>query len=66
MRAPRPVALAGANVESSATNQEATFNERRVEETHHGAPAIHDADVFHCHILEHEENEMMRPYTVVG
>ena len=22
--------------------------------------------VFHCHILEHEDNEMMRPYTVVG
>src|SRR5262245_55955226 len=22
--------------------------------------------VFHCHILEHEENEMMRPYDVVG
>jgi spore coat protein A len=20
----------------------------------------------HCHILEHEENEMMRPYEVVG
>jgi spore coat protein A, manganese oxidase len=22
--------------------------------------------VFHCHILEHEENEMMRPYVVLG
>jgi len=22
--------------------------------------------VLHCHILEHEENEMMRPYDVVG
>jgi spore coat protein A len=22
--------------------------------------------VFHCHILEHEENEMMRPYIVLG
>jgi spore coat protein A len=22
--------------------------------------------VFHCHILEHEENEMMRPYDVLG
>jgi spore coat protein A, manganese oxidase len=22
--------------------------------------------VFHCHILEHEENQMMRPYLVVG
>ena len=22
--------------------------------------------VFHCHIMEHEENEMMRPYDVVG
>ncbi|HTQ74079.1 MAG TPA: multicopper oxidase [Burkholderiales bacterium] len=22
--------------------------------------------VYHCHILEHEENEMMRPYTVVA
>jgi spore coat protein A len=22
--------------------------------------------VFHCHILEHEDNEMMRPYDVVG
>jgi spore coat protein A, manganese oxidase len=22
--------------------------------------------VFHCHMLEHEENEMMRPYDVVG
>jgi len=22
--------------------------------------------VLHCHILEHEENEMMRPYTVLG
>ena len=21
--------------------------------------------VYHCHILEHEENEMMRPFTVV-
>ena len=21
---------------------------------------------FHCHILEHEENQMMRPYEVVG
>jgi spore coat protein A len=22
--------------------------------------------VIHCHILEHEENQMMRPYEVVG
>ena len=22
--------------------------------------------VFHCHILEHEDNEMMRPYDVTG
>jgi spore coat protein A len=22
--------------------------------------------VFHCHILEHEDNDMMRPYEVVG
>lgn len=22
--------------------------------------------VYHCHIMEHEENEMMRPYTVLG
>ncbi len=22
--------------------------------------------VYHCHILEHEENEMMRPYDVLG
>ena len=22
--------------------------------------------VFHCHMLEHEENEMMRPYDVIG
>jgi bilirubin oxidase len=22
--------------------------------------------VWHCHILEHEDNEMMRPYEVVG
>jgi spore coat protein A, manganese oxidase len=22
--------------------------------------------VFHCHILEHEDNDMMRPYDVVG
>jgi spore coat protein A, manganese oxidase len=22
--------------------------------------------VYHCHILEHEDNEMMRPYDVVG
>jgi spore coat protein A len=22
--------------------------------------------VYHCHILEHEENEMMRPYDVIG
>jgi len=22
--------------------------------------------IFHCHILEHEDNEMMRPYDVVG
>src|SRR5262249_28870605 len=22
--------------------------------------------VYHCHMLEHEENEMMRPYDVVG
>ena len=22
--------------------------------------------VFHCHILEHEDNDMMRPYTVIG
>jgi spore coat protein A len=34
-----------------------------------GAP-VHPGDkfryVFHCHIVEHEENEMMRPYDVVG
>jgi spore coat protein A, manganese oxidase len=24
------------------------------------------AYVWHCHILEHEDNEMMRPYKVVG
>ena len=22
--------------------------------------------MWHCHILEHEDNEMMRPYQVVG
>jgi spore coat protein A len=22
--------------------------------------------VFHCHILEHEDNDMMRPYEVIG
>jgi spore coat protein A len=22
--------------------------------------------VWHCHILEHEDNEMMRPYTVLA
>jgi len=22
--------------------------------------------LYHCHILEHEDNEMMRPYDVVG
>jgi len=22
--------------------------------------------VYHCHILEHEENDMMRPFEVVG
>ena len=22
--------------------------------------------VWHCHVLEHEDNEMMRPYVVVG
>jgi spore coat protein A len=22
--------------------------------------------VWHCHVLEHEDNEMMRPYNVVG
>ena len=22
--------------------------------------------VWHCHVLEHEDNEMMRPYDVVG
>jgi len=22
--------------------------------------------VWHCHILEHEDNEMMRPYDVIG
>ena len=22
--------------------------------------------VWHCHILEHEDNEMMRPYEVIG
>lgn len=31
---------------------------------------VHHGDkfryVYHCHILEHEENEMMRPYDVVG
>jgi len=34
-----------------------------------GTP-VHRGDkfryVYHCHILEHEENEMMRPYDVVG
>jgi len=22
--------------------------------------------VWHCHLLEHEDNEMMRPYDVIG
>jgi len=22
--------------------------------------------VWHCHVLEHEDNEMMRPYKLVG
>ena len=34
-----------------------------------GTP-VHPGDrfryVFHCHIVEHEENQMMRPYDVVG
>jgi spore coat protein A, manganese oxidase len=30
---------------------------------HHGQKFRY---VYHCHILEHEENEMMRPYDVVG
>jgi len=34
----------------------------------HGGPgrASHFRYVFHCHIVEHEENEMMGPYDVVG
>lgn len=29
-------------------------------------PGDHYKYVWHCHILEHEDNEMMRPYDVVG
>ena len=35
----------------------------------HGAPVTPGQEflyVWHCHILEHEDNEMMRPYKVVG
>src|SRR5262252_5720546 len=32
----------------------------------HARPGQPFRYVFHCHILEHEENEMMRPYTVLG
>jgi spore coat protein A len=34
-----------------------------------GTPVAHDEKfryVLHCHILEHEDNDMMRPYDVVG
>jgi spore coat protein A len=34
----------------------------------HGAPTTPGQELFyvwHCHILEHEDNEMMRPYKVV-
>jgi spore coat protein A len=34
--------------------------------TAHPRPGDKFLYVFHCHILEHEENEMMRPYTVLG
>ena len=30
------------------------------------APGQRFRYVWHCHILEHEDNEMMRPYDVVG
>ena len=30
------------------------------------APGQEFLYVWHCHILEHEDNEMMRPYKVVG
>ena len=29
------------------------------------APGHRFRYVFHCHILEHEDNEMMRPYDVI-
>jgi spore coat protein A len=29
-------------------------------------PGHHYTYVWHCHILEHEDNEMMRPYDVIG
>lgn len=34
----------------------------------HGAPTTPGQEllyVWHCHILEHEDNEMMRPYKVI-
>jgi FtsP/CotA-like multicopper oxidase with cupredoxin domain len=34
--------------------------------TAHARPGDTFRYVFHCHILEHEENEMMRPYSVLG
>ena len=34
--------------------------------TAHPRPGQKFRYVYHCHILEHEENEMMRPYDVVG
>jgi spore coat protein A len=34
--------------------------------TAHPRPGDTFRYVFHCHILEHEENEMMRPYSVLG
>jgi len=42
---------------------EVTRIRARFEVKHYGAPQDY---VYHCHILEHESNSMMRPYRVVG
>jgi FtsP/CotA-like multicopper oxidase with cupredoxin domain len=40
--------------------------EERPKKQEKASPGKEFRYVWHCHILEHEDNEMMRPYKIIG
>ena len=61
--APQNVSVAGVKAGQNLFAFDPTLTDRRFRDSHGNPGAF--GYVWHCHILEHEDNEMMRPYAVI-